>query len=114
MRTVIVCLLAGLLAGCATANAPPTHSASVPFVRLGNIYSWKAEGTNSILIKSVNGRYYRGSFFSPCVNLPWAEAVGFDTDVRDELDKYEGITVRGESCRFRTFSEISIPKPAPL
>jgi len=109
-------VLLSLLAGCATGPqstadvAPLAARAQIPFVSYGGVDDWRAEGTGAILIKARMGRYYRATFMAPCIDLPTAEHIGFETGALDTLDKFDSIVVRGRECSFRSFEEI--PKPA--
>lgn len=112
-----------LLAGCQAAAPPPaaTHAtaqpapqvlakdAEIPFANHGGIYDWRAEGRDAILIESIDHHFYRATFMAPCEDLPFVERVGFVTDARDTLDKFESIVVRHQECVFASFTEI--PKP---
>ena len=93
----------------ALADAPAAPDAQIQFANHGGIWDWKADGKDAILIKSRSGRYYRATFLAPCFDLPFAERVGFVTDARDVLDKFQSIEVGGRRCTFQSFTQI--PKP---
>ena len=100
-----VCAAATALA----AEPAPPPSAEIAFANHGGIWDLKADGHDAILVKSRSGQYYRATFISPCFSLPFAERVGFVTDARDVLDKFQSIEVGRERCQFQTFTEV--PKP---
>src|SRR5579862_3110017 len=91
------------------ADAPPPPNGEIAFANHGGIWDWRADGHDAILVKSRSGQYYRATFMSPCFSLPFAEQVGFVTDSREVLDKFQSIDVGHERCQFQTFTEI--PKP---
>jgi hypothetical protein len=89
-------------------------SASIPFVTFGNIYDWAADGTRGIYIESSNRQWYYATFMAPCIQLPFAETVGFKTTPPQPLDKFDSIIVRGERCAFATLDKVpELPKNMP-
>jgi len=83
--------------------------AEIPFANHGGIYDWKADGDNAILIKSLSGKYYRATFMSRCIGLPFAQTIGFVTTGTDTLDKFGSVQLHHENCQFQSFE--AIPKP---
>jgi hypothetical protein len=105
----VIASTATLADEAAPQTAATSARAEIPFVNHGGIWDWKADGRDALLIKSRSGHYYRATFFGPCTNLPYANQVGFITDSRDVLDRYQSIQVDHERCQFQTFDEV--PKP---
>lgn len=93
------------------ADAP---TASVPFIHFNVIENWRAQGTKAITLKTYSGEFYIATFTQPCLNLPFAEQIGFDIKGTDTLTKFDSIIARGEHCYFDSFDQIQIPKPPPL
>lgn len=110
-RLVALALAASAPAlGDTPAPAPsPSAEAEIPFANHGGIWDWRADGPGAILIKSRSGHYYRATFMAPCIELPFAQRVGFVTDARDVLDRFQSITVGRDRCQFQTFTEIAKP-----
>jgi hypothetical protein len=102
-------LFLGGAAVLVAAATPADKPAEIAFANHGGIWDWKAEGHDAILIKSRSSEYYRATFIAPCFSLPFAERVGFVTDARDVLDRFDSITVGHEQCFFQSFTQI--PKP---
>jgi len=87
----------------------PNKPAEIHFADLGGIDEWRAEGINSMLIKGVNDKWYRATFFSECFPLPWSEKVAFVTNPDGTLNRFSSILVGGQQCYFKKFE--SIPEP---
>jgi len=83
--------------------------AQIHFADLGGIDEWRAEGINSMLIKGINGKWFRATFFSECFPLPWSEKVAFVTNPDGTLNRFSSILVNGQQCYFKKFE--SIPQP---
>ncbi|HLG86729.1 MAG TPA: DUF6491 family protein [Alphaproteobacteria bacterium] len=101
-----------LLAACQPkSQTAASEPASIPFVEFGNIYDWAGDGTRGIYIESSNGQWYYATFIAPCIQLPFAETIGFKTIPPLPLDKFDSIIVRGEQCSFATLDRVpGLPK----
>ncbi|MEZ5531847.1 MAG: DUF6491 family protein [Steroidobacteraceae bacterium] len=117
-RFTVLCAAAAMTAAAAayagdpktdTDAKPPPDRAQINFVNYGGIRDWKAQRNDALLIRAQNGKYYRATFFGPCIGLDFAHRIGFVSDVLGSLDKFSSIYVDGHECFFRTFQEI--PKP---
>ena len=107
-------LRVALAAACAawliaTGSAAADRPASIPFADLGNIRDWRAEGSDAILIESQRGNWYRATFFGPCLELPFAETIGFVTEPGGSLSKFSSIIAGGDRCWFRSFEQVAPP-----
>lgn len=80
--------------------------ATIPFADLGGIEDWRAVGTEGILIEARNGKWYKATFFAPCINLSHSIAVGFVTDPGGSVDRFSSIIVEGERCHFKSLVEV--------
>ena len=98
-------------------RAAPAAEARIPFANHGGIYNWQVENDRSILIQSQGRKWYRATLFNPCFDLPFSEAIGFETDPSGSFDKFSSIRVRGQTCRLNSLVETSAPpkkqKPQP-
>ena len=84
--------------------------AAIHFADIGNIHNWQAEGMDAILIQNDHKEWYRATFWSPCVNLPFATGVAFVTEFNGDLDSFSSILVEGERCWFRSFDSVTAPE----
>lgn len=89
---------------------PPPDRAEINFVNYGGIRDWRAERDDALLIRALNGKYYRAAFFGPCFGLSFATRIGFVSDTLGSLDKFGSIYVDGHECYFRSFTEIEKPE----
>jgi hypothetical protein len=118
------CLLTGLLTvmmampGFAADSGPGASGrksggqAEIPFANLGGIYDWAADGDRGIYIQSINRQWYYAKLFAPCINLPFAERVGFVAEPGSgAFDRFSSIIVRGMECPVQSLTK-SGPPPA--
>jgi hypothetical protein len=96
-------LLAGGAASAATPAVPAGREASIPFVNTGSIRDWRADGTHGLYVQDLRNRWYYAELMGPCSDLPFANAVGFETRGIDTLDKFGTVIVRGQRCAFSSF-----------
>jgi hypothetical protein len=105
-------LLATVLLGSTVASATEQQAqerAEIPFVNHGGVRDWQAQSDDALLIRAQNGKYYRATFFGPCIGLGFANSIAFVGDVTGSLDKFGAIRVGRQECQFRTFEEVPAP-----
>ena len=90
--------------------APAPKEARIPFASM--VRDYRAEDRNVIYLRA--GRdWYRGTFFAPCEQLPWAWTIGFDTGpAGSAVDRFSTIIVRDERCRLASLVRIDGQPPA--
>jgi hypothetical protein len=112
-------LLAVLIAAAAFADtAAPAKAetqAQIPFANHGGIYDWRVVNDRTVLIQSQNRRWYKATLLSSCIELPFAETVGFESNADGSFDKFSSIKVRDQHCPLVSLVETAAPptKSAP-
>jgi Family of unknown function (DUF6491) len=104
-------LAATLAMPCPAAAAPPnSDNASIAFANQGGIYDWAADGDHGIYIESLDRKWYYAKLFAPCIDLPFAQRVGFVTEPGSgDFDKFSSILVRGQECHVVSFTRSQPP-----
>ena len=97
------------IAGCADSQSDASERVSIPFVNLGGISSWEADGEEAIYIEDSHGNWYRAEFWADCLPLNYTTRVQFLPDVSGRLDRNSAIRVNGEECRFRSLERAQDP-----
>ena len=108
MKAAFALITLLLAAGAAAADAPSSRT-EIIFANHGGIYDWRADGNDAMIIESRDQHYFRAKFLGPCPELNFRDRVGFVTDARDVLDKFQSVRVGDRTCNFISFDEI--PKP---
>jgi hypothetical protein len=106
-------LLAAGTAIAADADQPDANrprDASIPFANMGSIRNFDAVNDHTIYIEDVHGQWYRATTMGPCIDLPFANAVGFDVRGTGTLDKFSSVIVKDRRCAFESLVE-SAPPP---
>jgi len=104
-------VFSGLLAAAAPgAPAAPAAApqAQIAFANHHGIYSWSVLNDRTLLIQSESGAWYKATLMSSCVELPFAETIGFDTNPDGSFDRFSAILVRHQRCPL-----ISLVRSAP-
>lgn len=102
MKRPIILALAGVLltgtimAGPAAAKGPP--EASIPFTNHGSIDNWQADGRDALYVQGLGRQWYHATLMAPCQELPFANAIGFETRGTNDFDRFSTIVVRGQRC----------------
>lgn len=105
MKRTRAVLLAGLLlaAGASSAHAaddpapPPPSEVQIPFAKT-NIWNWQVVDDKTVLIQDQSRRWYKATLFGNCINLAFANRIGFDSSPSGTFDKFSAILVRGQRC----------------
>ena len=87
----------------AAAASEPKHAeeVSIPFPETG-IRSWHATDDRTLYVIDNRRRWYRVELMRPCVGLPYAYAIGFDTRGMRRIDRFSAITHEGQRCPVRS------------
>lgn len=107
----------GLFAAFALVVSAPAYAAqpkdakeaSVPFVNHGNIDDFRADGDQAVYLR-VNGfDWYYARLMGPCVQLPFAERIGVETQGTDTLDHFATLIVGGQRCPLASLVKSAAP-----
>lgn len=96
-----------------SAKEPP--QARIAFANQGTIDSWQADGTSALYMQGQGRQWYRATLMAPCQDLPFANAIGFDTRGTTDFDRFSSIIVRGQRCPVKSLVKSGPPpkkKPA--
>lgn len=101
MKAMLLAAVAAMSLTAAAHAAPPAPlgpQASIPFVNHHGIRDWHAVDDRTLYVQDSRRRWYRATLFAPCLDLPFAQAIGFETRGIDTFDRFASIRVRGERC----------------
>ena len=82
----------------ATAKPAQSEDASVPFIDHGAIRDWRADGDRVIYFQDSGRQWYRATLMNNCLDLPYAQAIGFDARGTNTFDRFSAVIVRGQRC----------------
>ena len=108
--------LAAQAQSAATNRAPVAQSArelgveaTIPFVNMGSIRNWQADGRDGLYIQDQRRNWYRATLMGPCNDLNFAERIGFETRGTSSLDRFATVIVRGQRCAFSSLVTSAAP-----
>jgi hypothetical protein len=90
------------------AAAAPAPEAQIAFANK-NIWNWQVVDDQTVLIEDQSHRWYKATLFSHCIDLPFAQKIGFDSSPNGTFDKFSAILVRGQRCPLRSLVQTSAP-----
>jgi hypothetical protein len=101
-----------LAAGPAPQNAGGAEEVRIPFASFGSIRNFRSVGDDVVYLEGTHHRWYRAELNGPCINLPGAIRIGFDTRFNgDTLDNSSTLIVGGDSCRIMSLTRADGPPP---
>ena len=106
MSSMLVC------AAVADSPTPPPTAAPearIPFADRGGIYNWQVVNDRTVLIQGQNRKWYKATLMSACIDLPFAERLGFESNADGSFDKFSSIQVRDRKCTLVSLVETSPP-----
>ena len=97
--------LAALLApvpALARHEVPIGQETSIPFLSFNAIRSFRAIDRDTLYLQDLQRRWYRAELFGPCLDLPFAQAIGFDVRGTNRLDRFSTVLVSGDRCQIQS------------
>ena len=92
----------------APAPVTPAPEVQIPFAKR-NIWNWQVVDDQTVLIQDQGRRWYKATLFGHCIDLSFADRIGFDSNPSDTFDKFSAILVRGQRCPLRSLVETTAP-----
>lgn len=108
---LLAAAIAALPLAAAAEHATKPPQASIPFVNHGGIRDWRADGTDTLYVQDRGRNWYRAELLGPCLDLPFAQAIGFETRGVDRFDRFSTVRVRGERCAVTSLVKSDPPPP---
>ena len=110
---VISAAAALALASGAMAAAPQQASEGAPEASIAfpqhSVRNFKAVGRDTLYLQGAGRQWYRASLMGPCLELPWAQAIGIETGGTSSLDRFGTIIAGGERCHIRSLVKSDAP-----
>lgn len=91
------------------AQAPTPRAAAIPFANHDGIRDWVAVGDRTVYVQDVFRHWYRATLFAPAIDLPFAQAIGFDTGPIGTLDKWSTLIIHGRRFPISAFERVDGP-----
>jgi hypothetical protein len=94
---------------CSAAAFAQPHRTVIHLPELGTVLNWQADGFDALMIETAQHQWYRATFWAPCYQLPFADAIAFVTEPNGGLDEYSSILAGGQRCWFENMTKMSSP-----
>ncbi len=101
--------ISAAIADSTTSAQSAAPEARIPFANHGGIYNWQVVDDRTVLIQGLNRKWYKASLFSSCIDLPFAQRLGFESNSDGSFDKFSSIKVRGQHCPLVSLVETAPP-----
>ncbi|BBC74046.1 hypothetical protein AEB_P3178 [Altererythrobacter sp. B11] len=93
------------------AAAEAQADASIPFANHGGIRDWRSEGSETVYIQDSARHWYKAVLFARAPDLPFAQAIGFETKGPDTFDRFSTIIVAGQPYPLKSLVRIAGEPP---
>ncbi len=87
-----------MAADIAPAPTPTGEETQIRFASRGGIQDWQSDGDRGIYLQGRDRQWYYAKLMSACIDLPFAQRVGFNTEPNGDFDKFSSILVRRQTC----------------
>jgi hypothetical protein len=101
----------GTAAQAAVPTPPSPPQASIPFVNHHGIRDWRATDSRTLYVQDSRRQWYRATLFAPCFDLPFTQAIAFETRGLDSFDRFSTLRVRGQRCALSSVVRSDPPPP---
>lgn len=112
--------ISGALAGLALVSlashsmaATGAPEASIPFADHDGIRDWNALDDKGIWVQNNAGKWFYGTFASPCIGLKFENTVGFLPGPTGTLDRWSAVSTHNSGkCRLQSLKASDTPPPS--
>jgi len=109
MKSKAVLPLALILGSASSVMAGPTEDAAAPAAKLqpevqitfanrGGIWNWSVVDNRTLLIQDRSRRWYKATLMVTCIDLPFDQKLGFESNADGSFDRFSAIQTRGQRC----------------
>jgi hypothetical protein len=89
-------MLGAVVVAVASLASAAETEVSIPFANRGGINDWQADRDVGLWVQDVHRHWYYAKLMAPCIGLPFATALKFDTRPNGTLDRFSAIIVPHE------------------
>jgi hypothetical protein len=100
------------VAPVAPAATPATASpreVQINFANRGGIWDWDVVDSKTILIQDRARRWYKATLLVNCVDLPFEQKIGFESNADGSFDKFSTIQTRQMRCPLSSLVRTDAP-----
>lgn len=92
-------------------GAPPTpaREAQIHFANQGGIWDWDVLDTTTLLIEDRSHRWYKAKLMVVCIDLPFEQKIGFESNPDGSFDKFSAIQTRQQRCPLISLTRTDAP-----
>jgi hypothetical protein len=78
--------------------AKPLPEVQINFANHGGIWDWSVVDNKTLLIQDRSRRWYKATLLVNCIDLPFGQKLGFESNPDGSFDKFSAIQTRGQRC----------------
>jgi len=81
----------------------------INFANRGGIWDWDVVDSKTILIQDRARRWYKATLLVNCVDLPFEQKIGFESNADGSFDKFSTIQTRQMRCPLSSLVRTDAP-----
>ena len=78
--------------------AKPRPEVQITFADRGGIWNWSVVDNRTLLIQDRSRRWYKATLMVTCIDLPFDQKLGFESNADGSFDRFSAIQTRGQRC----------------
>ena len=78
--------------------AKPLPEVQINFANHGGIWDWSVVDDKTLLIQDRSRRWYKATLLVNCIDLPFDQKLGFESNADGSFDKFSAIQTRQQRC----------------
>jgi hypothetical protein len=89
--------------------ATPQPEVQITFANHGGIWDWNVVDNRTLLIQDRSRRWYKATLMVTCVDLPFDQKLGFESNIDGSFDRFSAIQTRGQRCPLMSLVRTDAP-----
>jgi Family of unknown function (DUF6491) len=89
--------------------AIPQPEVQITFANHGGIWDWSVVDNRTLLIQDRSRRWYKATLMVTCVDLPFDQKLGFESNIDGSFDRFSAIQTRGQRCPLMSLVRTDAP-----
>jgi hypothetical protein len=89
--------------------AKPQPEVQITFANRGGIWDWNVVDNRTLLIQDRSRRWYKATLMVTCIDLPFDQKLGFESNIDGSFDRFSAIQTRGQRCPLMSLVRTDAP-----
>jgi Family of unknown function (DUF6491) len=87
----------------------PLPEVQINFANHGGIWDWSVVDNKTVLIQDRSRRWYKATLLVNCIDLPFDQKLGFESNADGSFDKFSVVQTRSQRCPLTSLVRTDAP-----